>query len=168
MNKVDPALGMNQQGLMDRLDAMHTSHQNRALSAAGLAIGTVSAAKVKIVNTVNYLSGGVFKSKASAEVAFTTTTHDIPNNPAKIQEAKYLLTLDASGNPTLTMGAIADQNLSLLPEIPAGQTPIGYVKVSVAAGATKFTANSDLLSAGHLTVTYVDLGYLAPRFDSAQ
>jgi hypothetical protein len=168
MNKNSPGAAFHQQGVMDLFDAINTVHANRALSAAGLAIGTTSAAKVKIVNTVTFLSGGVFKSKTTAEVAFTASVHDIAANATAAQEAKYLLCLDSAGTPTLTMGAIAGAGLSALPELPAGVSPIGYVKVSVAAGATKFTASTDLLSAGHLTVTYVDLGFIAPRFDSIQ
>jgi hypothetical protein len=168
MNKLNPGLATNLQCMMDQFDSINTSMQNRALAAAGLVIGSTSAAKVKIANTVTYLSAGVFKSKATAEVAFTATTHDIPNNASIVQEAKYLLSLDAAGTPTLTMGAVANTGLSVLPEIPAGLTPIGYVKIQVAAGGTKFTASTDLLSAGHLTVTYFDLGFIAPRFDSVQ
>lgn len=168
MNKLSSHAALHEQDLMTMFDAVNTSLQNRALTSAGLAIGTSSTSAVKVVNTVTYLSGGVFKSKSSAEVAFTATTHDIPANGTKAQEAKYLVCVDGSGTLSLTMGAIADSGASVLPEIPTGLTPIGYVKVSVAAGSTPFDASTDALSAAHLTVTYVNLGYLAPRFDSVQ
>lgn len=169
MDKLNPSGAMNFQAMMDRFDAVNTLMKYRALSAAGLAIGTVANSKVKIVNTVTYLHNGVFKSKTTAEVAFTATTHDIAANASAVQEAVYLLSLDASGTPTLTMGAIASgSGNALLPELPAGLTPIGHVRVAVAAGATKFTAGTDALNAGHLTVSYSDVGFYGPRFDAAQ
>lgn len=153
---------------MDHMDFVNTCMRNQCLSAAGLAIGTVSNVKVKIVNTVTYLSGGIFKSKASAEVAFTDTTHDIAADASNVKEAMYLLTLDAAGAATLTMGAIATgSGNAKLPERPSSGTPIGAVRVAVAAGATMFDANTNALNAAHLTVTYYDYGYLAPRFDAA-
>jgi hypothetical protein len=175
MNKHSASKAGSKQETMDMFDSNHTAIANMCLAAAGLVIGSVSAAKVKIGNTVTYLSGGLFKSKASAEVAFTATTHDIPANALTAQEAVYLLTLAADGTPTLTMGAIATgAGNALLPERPATGTPIGYVRIKVGAGATKFTAGTDVLTASHIaaggggSVTYVDLGFLAPRFDAAQ
>jgi hypothetical protein len=160
---------LEHQNIMDIFDAFHTSSRYRALTAPGLAIGSGSAAKVKIVNTVTFLSAGVFKSKTTAEVAFTAVTHDIPVSASLVQEAVYMVCLDGSGTPTLTMGDIASgAAAALIPEVPAGLTPIGHVRIAVAAGATKFTASTDLLSAGHLSVTYTDLGYVAPRFDVTQ
>lgn len=160
---------MNQQNVMDQFDHMYHRMGNRALSAAGLAIGTGSAAQVKITNTVTFLSDGVFKSKTTAEVAFTATTHDIPANASAVQEAVYLVMLAADGTPSLVMGTIASgSGNAKLPEIPATGTPIGYLRLAVAAGATAFDASTDLLSAGHLTDTYVDLGWIAPKFGAEQ
>jgi hypothetical protein len=160
---------LSNQDLMNLFDAYETVLSNRALSPAGLAIGSASAAKVKIVNTVTYLSDDVFKSKTTAEVAFTATTHDIPPHATLVQEAVYLVCLAADGTPSLTMGDIASgAGLATLPERPATGTPIGYVRVAVAAGATLFDASTDLLSAAHITDTYVDLGNYGGRFDVAQ
>lgn len=167
MQKLDPAKALSKQNVMDHLDFINTHLRNMAYGPAGLAIGTSSTAKVKIVNTVPFTSSGAWKSKTTAEVAFTATAHDIAANASVIQEAQFLLTLDAAGAPTLTMGAIAAGGASLLPERPASGTVIGSVKIAVAAGATKFTASTDALSAGHLTVTYTDLAFLSPRFDAA-
>ncbi|KKL93229.1 hypothetical protein LCGC14_1876820, partial [marine sediment metagenome] len=47
-------------------------------------------------------------------------------------------------------------------------TPIGYLRLAVAAGATDFDATSDDLSDGHLTDTFYSIGFLSPRFDAAQ
>lgn len=132
-----------------------------ALSPAGLAIGTVSKAKVLIANTVTYLSGGVFKSKTTAEVAFTATTHDIPAHATLVQEAVYLLCLDAGGTPTIEMGAIASgAGNAVIPAPPDGKTVIGHVRIAVDAGATSFDATTDELDEAHLTVTYTDTATL--------
>ena len=169
MDALDAKYGMRNQDLMTGLDNRTTALRNMCLSSAGLVIGSVSTAKVKIANTVTYLSDGVFKSKTTAEVAFTTTTHNITASASAVQEACYLLTLASDGTPTLTMGTIATgSGASYLPSVPSGGTPIGYVRVAVAAGSTSFAANSDALSAGHLTVTYVNLGGpVAPTFAAA-
>lgn len=165
----DAKYGMYDKNLMDHFDAMHTSMNYRALSTGGLAIGSTSKKEVKIASTINYLHNGVFKAKTTAEVAFTATTHDIAPNASSVQEAVYLLSLIADGTPTLTMGAIATgSGAAKLPDVPSGKTPVGYVRVAVEAGATLFNATTDDLDAAHLTVTYVNLGYLAPRFDAAQ
>ena len=169
MNVLQKVEGLSTQPLMDLLDEFNTQIRNIALADPGLCIGSSAAAKVKIGNTVKFLSAGVFKSKSTAEVAFTATTHDIPADADTIQEACYLVTLAADGTPTLTMGAIASgSGDALLPERPATGTPIGYVRIAVAAGSTDFDASSDNLSDGHLTDTYVNLGFLGARFDAAQ
>lgn len=169
MQQLSSLEGLAHQGLMDRLDAITDSVRYMALSTPGLAIGAVSKKKILIANTVSYLHNGVFKSKTTAEVAFTATTHDIPANADSVQEAVYMVCLAADGTPSVHMGTIATgANNALLPEVPAGKTPIGYVRIAIAAGATKFDATSDDLDAAHITDTYVDLGYVHPRFDAAQ
>lgn len=147
-------------------NSLFKSLRNRALSAPGLVIGSSSAAKVKIGATTAFLSDGVFKSKTTAEIAFTATTHDIPADADVAQEAWYLVMLAADGTPSLVMGTIADDGLAKLPALPATGTCIGAVKISVAAGATPFDASTDELSAEHLTDTYVDYGFLHPLIDT--
>lgn len=169
MDKLKTTEALSQQELMDLFDKLNTQVRNMALSPAGLAIGSSSKTKVKIVNTTVFLSDGVFKSKSTAEVAFTATTHDIPANASTVQEACYLLTLAADGTPTLTMGAIVSgSGAAKLPGRPTTGTPIGYVRIAIAAGATKFDASTDELDAAHITDTYVDFGFLGARFDAEQ
>lgn len=145
------------------------SWQNCSFNAAGLVIGSVSAAKVKITNTVNYVINGAFKSIATQEVAFTPTTHDIPANASAVQEAVYVLTAAANQTVSITRGAIANgSGNAVAPSVPANQAVIGQVRIAVAAGATPFTAATTLLSNGALTVTYTDLDSLpitAPNVD---
>lgn len=144
--------------LVADMAAARVARLYRALTAAGLTIGSAAAAKVKIANTVTFLIAGAFKSKTTAEVAFTATTHDIPAAAGSVQEACYLVALASDGTPSLTMGAIATgAGNAVVPACPAGKAPIGYLRLAVAAGATPFDASTDLLSAGHLTDTYVDL-----------
>ena len=154
---------------MDLLDEMNFQMGNFCLNDPGFVIGSSAPEKVKITNTTKFLSDGVFKSKSTAEVAFTATTHDIPADADSVQEAVYLATIAADGTVTLTMGAIASgSGNALLPERPATGTPLGYVRIAVAAGSTDFDASSDALSDGHLTDTFVSLGFLGARFDAAQ
>jgi hypothetical protein len=161
--------GFAHQAFMDMFDELNTNLKYRCLTDPGVVIGSGSAAKVKLGGTPTYLNNGIFYAASSAEVAFTATTHDIPADADSIQEACYLLCIDASDALTLHMGAISSTDGgALLPEIPAGLTPLGYLRLQVAAGATDFNASTDLLSAGHLTDTFVDLGFLSPRFDAAQ
>lgn len=130
------------------------------LTAAGLTIGSGSAAKVKIANTVTYLIDGVFKSKETAEIAFTATDHDITANASSVQEACYTVSLQANGTATLTMGDVATgAGQAEVPAPPAGECMIGYLRLAVAQGSTDFDASTDLLSAGHLTDTYVDTAF---------
>lgn len=154
---------------MDFHDALNTALSNMCYTSAGLVIGSSAASAVKVANTVTFTAAGVFKSKTTAEVAFTATTHNIPNNVSTVQEAVYVVGLSPTGTLTLTMGAIATgTGNALLPERVASVTPIGHVRVAVAAGSTLFTAGSDLLSAGHLTVTYTNVAFLFGRFDATQ
>jgi hypothetical protein len=129
---------------------------DRIIGTPGLAIGTVSKKEVKVVNAIGLVVAGGFETKASAEVGFTATTHDITNSAAKIQEAQYLLSIAAGGTVTITKGTTANENESDIPAIPAAEVPLGVVLVQVAAGATPFDATTDDLDAAHLTVTYSD------------
>jgi hypothetical protein len=168
MDKVSPSAAGSNQNLMNQFDAINHALRNQCLSNPGVVIGTGSAAMVKVTNTTVYTSGGEFKSKATAEVAFTATTHDIPAHATLVQEAMYLVMVAADGTLSLVMGAIASgSGAAVLPERPATGTPIGAVRVAVAAGATPFDASTDLLSAAHITDTFYSFGFLAPRFDAA-
>jgi len=168
MLKLSKAKALFHQNVMTVFDMLNTNLKYHALVDPGLCIGTGSTSEVKIANTTTFLHNGIFKSKSSAEVAFTAT-HDIEADADTIQEACYLVCLNAVGTITLTMGTIASgSGNSLLPEIPSGVTPIGYLRLAVAAGTTDFDASSDALSDGHLTDTYVNLGFLSPRFDTTQ
>ena len=164
---LDTLIAGGSQALMTRLDAIDTQLKYQCLSNPGVVIGSTSAATVKITNTTVYTHGGVFKSKTTAEVPFTATTHDIPADADSVQEACYLLCLAADGTASLVMGDIATgSGAALWPAHPGNLTPIGGVRVAVAAGATNFDATSDNLSAGHITDTFYSFGYFGARFDA--
>lgn len=153
------------------ITSLITAQLYRCLSAAGLAIGTVSKKTLKIVNTTVYLHNGIFKSMATQVPVFTATTHDIANNAASVQEAVYLVCNGATASDlcTVHMGTVATgAGVALFPDVPAGKTVIGAVRIAVAAGATLFNATTDDLDAGHLTATYYDIGYLHPLVTGAQ
>jgi len=169
MNTLSKEAAQSHQQLMDLFDELNTNLQNRCLTDPGVVRGTGDAHLVKLGGTPTYLNGGIFYAASSAEVAFTATTHDIEADADTVQEACYLLCIDAADALTLHMGAIATgAGNALLPEIPTDLTPLGYLRLQVAAGATDFDASTDLLSAAHLTDTFVDIGFLSPRFDAAQ
>lgn len=149
------------------LEASRTT-QPMTLSAAGLAIGTGSKAKVLITNTVVYQKAGRIYQKTTAEIAFTATTHDIAADAGSTRAAIYLLSLDTAGTATITKGTeAATVAACTVPATPAGNIPIGYVGIQIAAGVTPFDASTDLLDAGHITDTYVDLCYNASDYDTA-
>jgi len=128
------------------------------LAFAGLAIGSGSKAKVLIANTITYVIDGVLYQKTTAEIAFTATTHDIAADAGSVQEAVYLYSVDSAGTVTVTKSPTATgAGNAAIPATPAGDAPLGYLRLAVAAGATDFDASSDLLDAAHLTDTYVNL-----------
>lgn len=157
---------------MDLFDELHDALSRRCVAAAGLKIGTSSTSDVRQDNTVEFLVDGAMYSASAQEVAFTATDHDIAADASTVQEAVFVVSIDSSGNLSLTMGTIAsgsgEADYPEWDDIPSDEAVIGSVRIAVDAGSTKFDATSDALSAGHLTVTYTDLGFLFPRFDVAQ
>lgn len=169
MQQNNPNAALANQGLMNQMDALDTAQKYRALSSAGLAIGTTANTAVRITNAVTYLLGGVFASKTPAEVAFTPGTHDIAPSASSVQERVYLVNLDGAGNPTIAAGVVASgAGNALLPERQTNLTPIGTVRIAVAAGNAGFTGGTTALNAGQLTVTYNSVGAYGSRFDGAQ
>jgi hypothetical protein len=170
LNALDNTIAGSRQSLMDYFDLLTVYNENRQFTTGGLAQGTGTATSVKVASTVTYLASGVFKSKTTAEVAFTTTTHDIPANASLVQERVYMITVNAAGTLAISAGSIASgAGNALLPERPAdGICPIGYLRITVAAGASPFTANTtNPVTAGAITAVYTD-GYPAPRFSGTR
>lgn len=160
---------LNHTQLMRALDTIQTHFNTKNMSKGGLSIGTTSKKAVRLANTTTYAINGVVYQKAAAEVAFTATTMDIEADAATVQEAVYLVSINAAGTLALTKGATATgAGNALIPETPSGSVALGYVRIAVAAGSTDFDASSDDLDAAHITDTYVDVvGNSLPRFDEA-
>jgi hypothetical protein len=134
------------------------------LTSAGLAIGSASKAKVLITtNPVTYLNAGIFKTKATAEVAFTATVHDIADG----YKRRYLYSLQADGTPTVTASdAVLIAGSLTTPTCPTGETPIGYVDLESDGAA--FVAATTLLDAGTVTDTYVNISHQASALTLAE
>lgn len=126
------------------------------LNRPSLAIGTVDAAEIKNENPITKVVGGAIAEIAAGETAFTATTHDIAPDAGLIQEAVYLISVQAGGTVIVTKGTTAGEGLAVPPALPAGEALVGYVTVQVAAGATLFNATTDDLDAAHLTTTFED------------
>lgn len=169
MELLSKAKGVFNQGVINLYeDVIRHNLLNVVLSSPGLQIGTTSKKEVRINATTVYKINGEFKSKSAAEVGFTATTHDIAANANKIQERYYLFTINAGGTVTITAGDQADSGEGVLPEIPAGNVAVlGWVKIAIAAGSTKFDATTDDLDAAHITDTYFS-GSVIPSMETAQ
>lgn len=163
LNRLTPGarhahLGDRLQELIDYVREATRVMQPFNVGPAGLAIGVGSKAKVLIANTVNYQIDGKWYQKTTAEIAFTATTHDITASASSTRAAIYLLSINSAGTVTITKGTEAATVAACSPPAtPADECPLGYVGIQIAAGVTSFDASSDLLDAGHITDTYVDL-----------
>lgn len=159
MIKLDPSSVTQMQALMDLLDHTRTGHANQSTSSAGLAIGTSATTAVKVVNTVTYSNNGstatavsatpgvgIARSKTTAEVAFTATTHDIPANPNTVMEQVYLVLLDSAGTLSLVGGGITPgTNTAPLPSRPlvcpsANPYGVGVVQITNPGSGYALTA----------------------------
>lgn len=151
--------GLNQQSLLNFQQRV----ANMSFYNPVLAIGSGSKKKVLITTGATGLfsiEGVMYVTPASAEVAFTATTHDITPSATVVQERIYLVCLDAAGTGSLVAGDQADTGKAVAPDVDASLCVIGKVKIAIAAGATKFDASSDDLDASHITDTYTNLSML--------
>lgn len=148
LNAIMTPVHANQVVNADRLSS-------RALNGGTIAIGTSSAAKVKITNDILACVNGTMVLVAAAEVAFTATTHDIADGYTNM----YVLVTDSAGTVTVHMGTAAANATGIAgvvpPTIPANTAVIGVVTVST-TGAL-FDATTTLLSAGTVTDLYYDI-----------
>ena len=135
------------------LNTLQDRLQNMVYTAPGLTIGSSAKAKIKIANTINYSVDGIMYTKATAEIAFTATTHDLADG----EEAYYYLTINASGTVTVTMGteATTASGGATLDWSEAGSgTIIGAVHIATSGAA--FDASTTELDAATVTDTYYD------------
>lgn len=93
-----------------------------------------TAGKAKTQNAVTYQIAGLVYTKAATDDLFDCSALSTDGT----HYMKVLFSLDAGGTATVTAGAAATtQATALLPAVPAGGAPIGYVElpVSYAGGA---------------------------------
>jgi hypothetical protein len=128
----------------------------RAFNAAGLAIGTSSKAKIKVVNnTLCSVDGITVLVAAGTEVAFTATTHDIADTYMNV----YVVSVDSTGTCHIDMGVpaliTATVTAVVLPELASGRAVLGLV--SIATSGAIFDASTTELDAGTVTDLYYDV-----------
>jgi hypothetical protein len=126
---------------------------NMCFTKVGLAISSTNT-KIKTATAATYSVAGAMYTKAATSAITITAGLD---TQAVSKFCKYLVSLDASGNFTVTKGSDADTAAAAaLPDVPADNTAVGYFQVETDASTTYVPATTALDDSG-LTVTYVDL-----------
>lgn len=112
---------------------------DRVLTSAGLAIGTGSKKKVKIVNdTYAYVDGTLVKVDAATEVALSGTVTNAKFNV-------YVLTVNSAGTVTATMGTEgATLGAVVMPAVPADEAMVGFVIINPTGTGNFVGATTDL------------------------
>jgi len=147
-----------------------------------LAINAGGAATVRSTGAIDYTVGGVYSTKAALSAQAITVTHRFDGKPVTVADPAYVqpinttviyvLALNAAGTVAVVQGTYAGQQITYgsdlskivtagggVPNLPAGYTAIGAIKV-VTNGVATFTAGTTALDAAGLTVTYSDLALL--------
>ena len=173
LNQMNPAaqavgLGTRLLRLINLARVQHTAAAGVCVTSPGLAIGSGSKKKVLVGNTFLFWDSAstLPKKKTTAEIDFTATTHDVVANGSAAQERWYLFSIVAAGTVTITVGgASAAVGAATFPATPAGGTPIGAMRIEVAAGATDFDATTDELDEAHITDEYYNFVGVANPLD---
>lgn len=112
------------QNLLNALGDLQKAACDVLFNSAGLAIGSASKAKVKIVNTVYAYIDGILTKKTTAEVTLAGTVVNATFNV-------YVITLKNDGTATARMGtAGATLGAVVLPTIPADELVLGFAIVN--------------------------------------
>lgn len=133
---------------------LQTFAANRCTSEPSLVIGTSSAADIRSNATVNYVRDGVQRSLSAGEVAVPANAAMAGDSVArKVRVLVYINGSDAlaavAGTPVLSTATLTT------PALPAGGVQLGYVDIA-STGSAVFTPDTTLLSAAHITDTYVN------------
>lgn len=130
----------------------------KAFNAAGLVIGSVAPAKVKIANTINYLNfAGELAKKTTAEVAIAGTVANGKFNC-------WLLSMISDGTVTATFGTVGDTLAEMvIPDVPENSIAIGIVQVNP-TGSGDFVGGTTTLAAGTVTPNTVYIDTYDPTF----
>lgn len=126
-----------------------TTGQSALLASTTLAIGTTSAAAVKVTNNSYALVGGVLTAITAAEVPLTgINVADGASNAVGIFVNAAGELSAVAGTPHATVAGI------VLPQANATRALLGYVIIT-SSGAV-FTGGTTLLSAGTVTDVYIN------------
>lgn len=116
--------GLWEAGLRAAIEKLQKGAVDVLFNSAGLAIGSSSKAKVKIVNTIYAWIDGVIVKKTTAEVALSGTVANATFNV-------YVITLKADGTATARMGtAGATLGAVVMPTIPTDELVLGFAIVN--------------------------------------
>jgi hypothetical protein len=144
---------------------------NMSFTAGALAIQTASSASYKTTNTITYAADGIVATKTAVATQSLVTNSNEGYTAAQMtvpinKTAYFVVTIkgsDASIKNFAGMQLNPDGTLTWtgkLPNIPAGFTPIGYIKV--VTGSTTFVPGTTALDAttGGMAITFKDLAVL--------
>jgi hypothetical protein len=140
-----PALGPN----VKKYTGAVSAGQSALLGSTTLAIGTTSAAAVKVTNASYALVGGALVAISAAEVPLTgINVADGASNAVGIFVNAAGVLSAVAGTPHATVAGI------VLPQANATRALLGYVIIT-SSGAV-FTGGTTLLSAGTVTDVYIN------------
>lgn len=140
--------------MRQQLVALQTYQANQCVTAPALVIGTNSSADIRLNVATTYVRDGIQRSRAVAEV-------DVPPGAAMAgdgiaRKVRVLVYINPSDNLAAVASPVVRSSEPLeTPTLPAGGVQLGYVDIA-STGASVYTPDTTLLSAGHLTVTYVN------------
>ena len=158
---------------------------NRVINRAVLIMDATANAAVSTTNAIEYSVDGVIYNKAALNDQSIAVTHNWQGvaNTGYVQPvlttAYYTLGLNSAGTVCCVQGSYAGQKMSSdptvglgqsvmgatwvgdgsIPNIPAGYTAFGVIKVAL-DGAATFTAGTTELDAVNVTATLYDIGVL--------
>lgn len=132
-------------------------HADMGLSKAGLDLdGDGSAADLETNAAFEYAINGVcYSLAAQGQIDLSSLAGYTPVAIATATQAILLVSVNAAGTIHVTQGT-AHASAAVCPDTPAGDVPLGYVKIVNASGSD-FTPGTTELSAAGITDTYVDL-----------
>lgn len=147
-------------GLVQSFNALLRLIENRVLSAAAVAIATVTT-QVKTTATAVYQISGIFKTKAATDNFWTVAILQAATGFAAIAAgsgAMFLFMIDAAGVATVIQGPVA---VGAVPAVPSDSIPedrciVGTCKVL--CGTAGFTPGTTAWNAANITFTFAD-GY---------
>ena len=146
--------------ILDRpqVDLLLRMMSNRPFNSGALVIGT-NKAKIKIGVAVNYMNQELLKLKAITDDAFTLSGTTVNTGNSTAEKCRWLLTLQANGTPVATQGTIvASASTSVLPVVPANETPIGAFQI-VTDASNDFIPGSTEFDATGMTASYENFSW---------